>query len=41
MQEEMKEKKDLRTMTEPLEGKDIDAGSVHEDGLRQNKRPYV
>ena len=41
MQKEMKEKKDLQTMTEPLEEKDIDAGSVYEDGLRQNKRPYV
>lgn len=41
MQEEMEEKKDLPIMTEPLERNDIDARSVQENGLRQNKRPYA
>jgi len=41
MHEEMKEKKDLRSKTEPQKGKDINAGSVHINDLRQNTRPYT
>ena len=41
MQEEMKEKKDLPIRTEPLKRNGINVRSVHEIGLRQNKRPYA
>jgi len=41
MHEEMKEKKDLQSKTEPQKGKDINAKSVHINDLRQNTRPYT